>query len=255
MILASADIQTGFAADAAAPVPYDYSKPPLLTGTLYAIGSDQTRVLYRFRRTATREGAAVHVDRRFIATNGTLAAEEKVLYESNQLVSFEMKDFQADVSGAIHVEPTVEDPVHERILIGYGPGLNPPQGHAAPLQADTVIDDTLYPFMIEHWRELMQGMTVRFHFVSLDRERTFEFGLTRTGEVTQNGERVIHITMKPVSMFVSAFVKPIVFAVQANGSHLILSYVGRTTPRIRRGNSWKDLDAVTVFHYPGATAR
>ena len=233
--------------------PYDYAKPRLLTGTLYAIGSDRKEVLYTFKRTATRDGDLVHVDRQFLTTNGAVAAVEKVLYQSNQLVSFEMQDFQAKVSGAIHIEhiePDPKNPARPKIFISYAHGLNPPKGRAHTLQPDTVIDDTLYPFMIDHWNDLMRGDTVKFHFVSLDWERTFQFELVKTGDSTQNGQPVVKLTMKPASFFLSPFVKPILFTVQANGPHLILSYIGRTTPRIRKGNSWKELDAETVFHYP-----
>lgn len=233
----------------AASPPYDYAKPSLLTGTLYAIGSDRKQVLYTFRRTATRDGTMVHVDRQFLLTNGTVAAEEKVLYESNQLVSFEMQDFQAGISGAIHIEPDPKNSSRQNIFISYTHGLNPPKGRARPLQPDTVIDDTLYPFLMDHWDDLLRGKTVRFHFVSLDWERTFEFELMKTGASVQDGQPVVQMTMKPANIFIARLVRPIVFTVQANGSHFILSYVGRTTPRVRKGSSWKELDAETVFNY------
>jgi hypothetical protein len=229
---------------------YDYAKPGLLTGTLYAIGSDRKQILYTFRRTAVRSGDIVHVDRQFLLTNGAVAAEEKVLYASNQLTSFEMRDFQANVSGAIHIEPDPKNPARQDIFISYAHSLNPPKGRARILQPDTLIDDTLYPFMMEHWDELMRGRTVKFHFVSLDWERTFEFELMKTSQSVQGGQPVVLLTMKPANIFIARLVRPIVFTAQANGSHLILSYVGRTTPRIRKGSSWKELDAETVFNYP-----
>lgn len=233
----------------ASPV-YDYARPKLLTGTLYAIGSDRKKVLYTFRRTATQSGTAVHVLRQFFTTNGTVAAAEKVLYESNRLVSYEMQDFQAKISGAIHIKPDAKNPARQRIFISYSHTLTPAKGRGRVLQPDTVIDDTLYPFMLAHWNDLAQGKTVRFNFVSLNWERTFQFDLVKTGESEQNGEPVVQLTMKPAGFFLSAFVKPIVFTVQKNSPHAVLSYIGRTTPRIRKGESWKVLDAETVFHYP-----
>ena len=193
--------------------------------------------------------ATVHVERQFLGTNGAVAALETVLYESNQLVSFEMQDFQARLSGAIHIEPDPKNPARQDIFISYAHGLNPPKGHARTLQPDTVIDDTLYPFMLAHWDDLMRGNAVEFHFVSLDWERTFEFELVKTGESVQHGRPVVQITMKPVSMFIATLVKPLLFTVQKNGPHRILSYTGRTTPRIQKGKSWKYLDAETVFDY------
>lgn len=247
LALSGAGIPLGHAADSASAA-YDYAEPKLLTGTLYAIGSNRKTVLFTFRRTAVRSGSTVHVDRQFLTTNGTVAAEEKVLYESNQLVSFEMQEFQAKVSGSLQIGPDPKDVASQKIFIGYARGLNPPKGHARTLQTNTEIDDTLYPFLMAHWADLMHGDAVKFRFVSLEWERTFEFRLLKTGESVENGQAIVQITMKPTSLFVAKLVNPLIFAVEKNGSHRILSYIGRTTPRVKKGNSWKYLDADTVFH-------
>jgi hypothetical protein len=246
-------LPSGLAADtsAAATTPvYDYAEPKLLTGTLYAMGSDRKTVLFTFRRTATPYGSAVRVERQFLGTNGTVAAVEKILYQSNQLVSFEMQDFQARLSGAIHIVPDPENPNGQDIFISHAHGLHPPKGRARMLQPNTVIDDTLYPFMLAHWDDLMRGKAVEFHFVSLDWERTFEFELVKSGTSVQNGQPVVLLTMKPASRFIARLVKPLLFTVRKNDPHHVLSYTGRTTPRIQRGKSWKYLDAETVFNYP-----
>ena len=243
--------RSGLAAEAGSPVAspvYDYANPTLLTGTLYAIGSDQKKVLFTFRRTATRSGSSVQVERQFLATNGTLAAVEKILYESNQFVSYQMQDFQARVSGAIQIESDPKDPDHQQIYISHAKGLSAVKGKARALEPDTLMDDTLYPFIMEHWDDLLQGKTVKFRFVSLEWERTFDFSLAKTGESTQNGRPVVEFTMKPTNFLVAAEVKPIVFTLEKNGSHRMLSYIGRTTPRVKSGKSWKLLDAETVFN-------
>jgi hypothetical protein len=111
-----------------------------------------------------------------------------------------------------------------------------------------VIDDTLYPFMMAHWDDLMRGNAVKFRFVSLEWERTFEFRLVKAGESVRNGQPVVQIRMEPTGMFVAKLVNPLLFTVEKNDPHRILSYIGRTTPRIKKGNSWKYLDAETVFN-------
>ena len=244
-------IPAGHAAGTASPADsavYDYSEPKLLTGTLYAIGSNRKTVLFTFRRTATRSGPDVQVLREFLATNGTVAAVERVLYESDRLVSFEMQEFQAGVSGAVQIGPDPKDATLQKIFISYTRGLNPPKGHARTLSPNTVIDDTLYPFMMAHWEDLMRGDAVKFRFVSLEWERTFEFRLMKAGESVENGQPVVQIRMEPTGLFVAKLVNPLLFTVGKNAPHRILSYLGRTTPRIKKGNSWKYLDAETVFN-------
>jgi hypothetical protein len=243
-------IPAAFADDAAQQLEsFDYAKPKLFTGTLYEIGSGQKTVLYTFRRTAVRSGSTVNVQRQFFTTNGSVAAVENFVYESGRLVSFQMREFQAQVSGAIQIVPDPKNPGLQKLIISYGRGLTPPKGDSQNLPPDTVIDDTLYPFMMAHWDELMQGQAVKFHFVSLEHERTFEFSFVKTGESLQNGRTVEQIKMEPVSVFVSTFIDPLVFVVEKDGPRHILSYTGRTTPRIKKGKSWKYLDAETVFDW------
>jgi hypothetical protein len=247
LALCGGGMSSGHATDTASAV-YDYAEPKLFTGTLYAIGSNRKTVLFTFRRTATRSGSTIHVEREFLATNGTVAAVEKVLYESNRLVSFKMQEFQAKVSGSVQIDSNPKDSNPQKMFIGYTRGLNPPKGHARTLQPNTVIDDTLYPFMMAHWDDLMRGDAVKFRFVSLEWERTFEFRLVKGGESVQNGQPVVQIRMEPTGMFVAKLVNPLLFTVAKNSPHRILSYIGRTTPRIKKGNSWKYLDAETVFN-------
>ena len=46
-----------------------------------------------------------------------------------------------------------------------------------------------------------------------------------------------------------ALIDPLFFTIQKEGKRRILEYVGRTTPKLREGKKWKDLDAVTVFEW------
>jgi hypothetical protein len=246
-------ILAGLAADAASPASlesFDYAEPKLFTGTLYEIGSGQKKVLYTFRRTATRSNSTVHVEREFLGTNGSVAAVEKVVYESGRLVSFQMQEFQAQVSGAVQVAPDPKNPQQQQFFIGYAKSLNPPKGDAQKLQPDTLTDDTIYPFMMVHWDDLMRGGAVKFRFISLEWKRTFMFRFVKTGESVWNGRTVEQIRMEPPGLIVARLVNPLIFTVEKDSPHRILSYTGRTTPRVKKGKTWKYLDAETVFDWP-----
>jgi hypothetical protein len=245
-------IPAGFAADtttAPAAAPYDFASPALLTGTLYAIGSARTNLLFTFRRTATRSGSTVSVQRQFLGTNGAVAAEEDATYESGRLVSFQMREYQAQVSGVIQILPDPRDPARQNLILGYGPGLTPPPGSSQKLPPDTVTDDNLYPFMMAHWDDLMQTNAVKFNFISLEKKRTFGFRFVKAAESVQDGRTVEQIRMEPVNIFVAHLIDPLLFTVERDGAHRILSYTGRTTPRIKKGKVWKYLDAETVFDW------
>ena len=120
-----AAIPAGFAAgttNAPSDERFDFASPKLLTGTLYAIGSVRKEILFTFRRTATQSGATVNVQRQFFGINGAVAAEEDVTYESGQLVSFQMQEFQAQVSGGIQIMPDLKDSARQKLIISYGRG-------------------------------------------------------------------------------------------------------------------------------------
>lgn len=245
-------IPAGRAADAMPALtnaPFDYAEPQLLTATLYEMGSDRKKALFTFRRTATRSNDVVRVERQFLLPDGSVAAVENAVYNGDRLVSFQMKEFQAKVSGAVEITPDPKKPTQCKLLINYGSGLEPQKGDAQNLQPDTVVDDTVYPFMLMHWDALMRGEAVKFRFVSLEWERTFMFRFVKTGETTINGSTVARIKMEPTNLFVSRLVDPLIFNVEKAAPHRIISYIGRTTPRVKKGSSWKYLDAETVFDW------
>ena len=252
VLLWLAVVPAGLAADAALPASleaFNYAEPRMFTGTLYEIGSDRKKVLFTFRRTAIASNATVRVERQFTGTNGAVAAVEKAVYESGRLVTYQMQEFQAQVSGSVEIVPDPRDPQRQQLFIGYAKGLAPPKGDAQKLQPDTLTDDTIYPFMLVHWDDLMRGDAVKFRFISLEWERTFMFRFIKAGESVQNGRTVEQIRMEPTGLIVSRLVNPLMFMVAKDSPHHILSYTGRTTPRIRKGKAWKYLDAETVFDW------
>jgi len=54
------------------------------------------------------------------------------------------------------------------------------------------------------------------------------------------------------SPIIAALVDPLYFTVEKVPPHRVFQYAGRTTPKIRTGGKWNDLDAVTVFDWDSA---
>ena len=235
------------AADAGLNQALDLAGPERISGVIYESGSHRQVILYRFLRTAKRSGSEIRVQRQFWTPQGRLAARGDVLYESNCLVFCRMQEFQAQVSGMVTVQPDKTHVGRDVLRIGYAKGLTPPVGEPQVLKPDTLIDDDVYPFLLEHWVDLMQGASVRFRFISLEWTKTFNFQLVKSGMATVDGRNCARITMKPVGFFLQQVVKPLVFIVDTAPPHAILSYTGRTMPRIWANGSWKYLDAETVF--------
>lgn len=55
--------------------------------------------------------------------------------------------------------------------------------------------------------------------------------------------------MKPTSFIIAALVDPLVFTFEKKTARL-LEMKGRTLPKLRKGEKWKDLDAFITYDYP-----
>ena len=225
----------------------DLAGPAQISGTIYKLGSDRKVVLFRFLRTAKPSGAGIRVQREFWTPQGRLAAREDVQYESNCLVFCRMQEFQAKVSGLVTIQPDSKHPGLSTLRIGYAKTLTPPVGEPQLMKPDTLIDDEVYPFILAHWNDLMQGVAVRFRFIALEWRRSFNFQLVNTGLVSLHGRQCVQITMKPSGFLLQQLVKPLVFTLDMSPPHAIQSYTGRTMPRVCVNGTWKYLDAETVF--------
>ena len=73
--------------------------------------------------------------------------------------------------------------------------------------------------------------------------------MAKDSEATRDGKPVVRFKMEPTSVIIAQLVDPIFFVVEKQGAHRVLEYDGRTTPLIKSGNKWKDLDAVTVYEW------
>jgi hypothetical protein len=222
---------------------------PRINGTVYESGSDQKKILFNFLRTATNSGPRVFVECKFTRPDGTLACVEHIVYETNRLVSYHLNELQANLWGDITIGSDPKKTAVQKIYMSYhhSPDDKKPAGENLP--QDTLIDDDIYAFILDHWEALMRGDSVKFRFVSLEWERTFGFRFVKAGETSQRGLPMVRIKMEPTSLMVSELVKPIYFIIEKNGAHRMAEYTGRITPRVQKGKSWKYLDAETVFEW------
>ena len=230
--------------------PKEPAEPKLLTGTIYQKDSGRKNILFLFQRTATQTGDTLRVERKFLQPDGTLVAVENITYQDGQLLDYQMSEPRADIFGDIQTIPDPKKPGARRILIDYCHPPAPRKKNAGDsLKPDTLIADNLYPFIIAHWQELMSGGMVKFHFISLEQECTYTFQLAKDSESSLNERPSVRLKMTPTNPLISTMVEPLYFTLEKDGDRRLLNYVGRTTPRIKKGKLWKYLDAETVFDW------
>ncbi len=226
----------------------DYLPPKLLTGSIY--DKPGGRLLFTFRRTATQTGDVVFVLREFQNPDGSLAALERVRYERGRLVRFELEERQIGATGKALVETLPNQ--RQRIQFQYttrSSRADRPRQKSETTDEPVLISDMVAGFVAEHWDELARGESVKFRYIVVPRLETIAFKLRRESTAELRGKKVIRIKMEPSSRLIAQFLDPLVFTVEADPPRRILQYWGRTTPKIRSGQSWNDLDALSVFNW------
>lgn len=220
--------------------------PALLTGTIYETSSGTNKVLFTFRRTAVRSNAVVHVVRDFLYPNGSLAARETIVFERDELVSFQLDEKQTGARGG----STVTKEAKRKLLFDWTAAGAKTKTDSEVFQADTLTGDTIPYFIITHWKKLARGEAVPFRFLASSRLETVGFKLVKESEVDWRGKPAVRLRMEPSSMIIRQIVDPLFFIVEKDGEHRLFEYVGRITPKQREGTKWKDLDARTIYDRP-----
>ena len=226
----------------------DYLPPKLLTGSIY--DKPGGRLLFTFRRTAAQTGDVVSVLREFQNPDGSIAARERVRYERGRLVRFELDERQIGATGSALVEPLPNQ--RQRIQFQYttrSSRADRPKQEIETIREEVLISDMLPGFMADRWDELVRGEVVKFRYIVVPRLETIAFKLKRESTAELHGKKVVRIRMEPASRLIAQFLDPLIFTVEADPPRRILQYSGRTTPRIRSGQSWKDLEALTIFNW------
>jgi hypothetical protein len=235
------------AADATA---IDYEQPKLLTGAVYETSSGTNKILFTFKRTAMRSNSTVYVRRDFLYPSGSLAAREEAVYEGDHLVSFRLDERQTGARGSATVQRDAKNSAKQTLLFDWVTGADggtKRKTDTEPLQRDTLVGDMIPYFIAAHWDELVRGNAVSFRFIAQSRLETVGFKLVKEADVTWRGKAAVRLRMEPSSLIIAQIVDPLFFIVEKSGQHRVLEYVGRTTPKARDGNKWKDLDARSIY--------
>lgn len=229
-----------------------YEQPTLKSGTIYEAGSGTNRALFHFRRTVEHSNSLVLVTREFTSPEGTPVAREKMVYSGNRLLSLELEEFQIEAQAVVNVRRNSPDREAGELAFSYatGTGTKTRKKEATEsLRPDTLANDMIAPFLAAHWQDLMAGKIVKFRYIAAARAETVGFEFEKVAESTRNGQPVARIKMSPSSYLIAALVDPLYFIVEKRSPHRVLEYTGRTVPKLQSAGKWRDLDALTVFHW------
>ena len=231
----------------------DFTEPRLLVGNIFAPGPEPKKLLFKSERRATKTNNTVHVTCDYTYPNGEVAARDRIIYEAGRLALFEEELLQTGEKGSAVIRGDPKHQGNRNIYFEYTAGA---RDHARKstakedLETDTLIDDMVPGFIESHWTILESGSVARFRYIVLSRKETVGFKLIKEADITWRGKSAVRIRMEPTSIIIAKLVDPLFFVVEKESPHRILEYTGRTTPLIKVGNKWKDLDAVSIFEWP-----
>ena len=257
LLLAGPPAQAGGpAASPAGPLPaangLDYAAPTVLVGDILPMHGQNRKPLFRSRRTAERSGATVRVSCEYTYPDGAVAARDRVRYEGGRLVAVETEEFQTGEKGVAFIQGDPKNPARQTIFYEYSVRQGTKVKRSTEtevLQNDTLVDDMIPGFIDTHWAALSQGTPVTFRYIALSRKETVGFRLVRDSETRWRGTPVLRVKMEPTSFIIARLVDPMYFVVEKSPPHRIFEYLGRTTPMLKEGTKFKDLDADTVFEW------
>ena len=239
-------------ATTAQPAAIAYEEPKLLVGNIFPLGAEPKKPLFKSQRTATRDGANVKVVCEYTATGGAAVARDRITYGAGKLVSFASDEFQTGEKGAAVLRADPSHPGQRTIFFEFtaAPGANAKKSaESERADMETLVDDMIPDFIVAHWDALAAGAPAKFRYIVLSRAETVGFKLSKESETTRQGKPVLRIKMEPTSFIIAKLVDPLYFIVEKGAPHRILQYLGRTTPVIKNGSKWKELDADTVFEW------
>jgi hypothetical protein len=233
--------------------PFKYEEPTSLTATIYAKDAGQKKVLFKFKRTAARSGSKISVVRDFTYPDGKLAARERAIYNGDELVSYALEELQIGAAGSVSIRREAGQPAKGILAFEYnkdaaagGKAKTSTEG----LRDDTLISDMVAQFLASHWGELARGEKVKCRYVVVPRRETVGFTFVKDSESSYQGRKALVLRMEATSMIIARLVDPLYFTVEKDAPHRVLQLVGRTTPKVKAGSAWEDLDALTVFDWP-----
>ncbi|MGZ4989066.1 MAG: hypothetical protein ACXWBP_13550, partial [Limisphaerales bacterium] len=126
-----------------------YEQAHFRSATIYARNSEQKTVLFKLKRTFSRNGNEVKVLREFSSPDGKVAARERITYDGDRFVSLDLEDLQIGGKGSAKV---VRENGKATISFEYSKdGKHKSDSEA--FTAETVVNDMINPFLIAHWKE------------------------------------------------------------------------------------------------------
>ncbi len=210
------------------------------TGTMYEAGSNQENVWYQWTLSTSEDGSRRSTE--YVTPDGELAASERVLLKNGGLEEYTVLEHTAGRRALVR---RVED----KVVFSYTK-----DGHTETRSEDygegLVVGQTLIPYIQSHWQRLMRDEDVRVRFAIFRRLRTLWLRIQKEDEQEGDGGKRVVLKIRPRSLILRAFVKPIYLTFSRDG-RTVYNFIGRTIPLRMVNGSWKPARVDGIFRDAG----
>ncbi len=203
---------------------------------IYELGSNRQALLFRMKRATVERDNGSTIRNDFLYPDGKEAVSEEIVLENGKVKSIRIDQKQL---GETYSAVVKEGVIHYSKTVG---GKTKESHEDYP--EDLLVGVQLSGFAHSNWDALLKGESRSFRIMVVDRQETFGFKMFK--EASESDENNVMLKIKPSSPFISALVKPIAFRFDAK-TRKLKSVLGRTTPKLRKGDKWADLDAELVI--------
>lgn len=211
------------------------------TAEIFEMGSNRQKKLFELKVTlGPVENGLRNVTATYSDTAGNVAVEEKGVVKGSDIVKVDINQKQTNETA------TVELKEGKAFFTLNQDGKS--KTESEKVKDTFVMATNMQPFITDHWKDLMAGKTIDMRYGVWFRQETVGFSLFKISEKGEGEQKRVVLKLKPTSFIIAALVDPVEFTLNHDGSR-ILELKGRVSPKIKKGHSYKDLDAEMVYKY------
>lgn len=196
---------------------------------------DGTEKMFTFQSDRTIVDGKLTYSSRFKDLNGEVVAQENAEINNWQIVKFESERTMTKDKGLIEGRDG-------RLFFTYTDhGKKSTKWENA--KPDTLVSASLCPFLESHWDDLMAKKDVKFYYAVWYRQETVQFKFFYDKEEGGN----VTFQMVPTNIFYRSLVNPLFITYKKSNKKLV-SIKGRTVPKVKKKDAWRDFDAFIKYH-------
>jgi hypothetical protein len=215
-----------------------YGQAYELRGKVFEKGTDRTNLLFDYQRNEKKDGYSTVIKGVFTAPDKSIAVVDEAVLADGKLRKYCIQQHQLNQQGEVVVEGN-------KLRFSYTKD-GKTETNTEDLPELFAVAPTLVDTIAHNRVAILKGDTLKIRYIVLDRKETVGFSLFKVEEKKVGGVEAVVVKMKPSSFLIAAIVDPVFFTLRKDDFRT-MEVLGRTLPKRRVDEKWKDLDGDTVY--------